>query len=162
MRCRKIEKGYGMVFFGVKGTKGTDKNGYPIPIYAVNSEKIRITDDDNQIVVDEDNIPVYTLSEPKRDDSYADGMNGVIQSLTQRLELIQGELHYFMNAGFPITDKNCNKAMLDSYIVNVVSNHPDIKGIKSLSSSVDNHKYSCKMNLETDYGDIEIKESQTI
>ena len=162
MRCRKIEKGYGMVFFGVKGTNGTDENGYPIPVYAVDSKENRIVDDNDQIVVDNSNIPVLALSGAKKDNSYADGTSGVIQSLTQRLELIQGELHYFMNAGFPITDKNCNKAMLDSYIVNVVSNHPDIKGIKSLSSSVENHKYSCKMNLETDYGDIEIEESQTI
>lgn len=162
MRCRKIEKGYGMVFFGVKGTSGTDDKGYPIPVYAVDSKENRIVDDDDQIVVNESNIPISALSGAKKDDSYADGINGVIQSLTQRLELIQGELHYFMNAGFPITDKNCNKAMLDSYVVNVVSNHPDIKGIKSLSSRIENHDYFCKMNLETDYGDIEIEESQTI
>lgn len=162
MRCRKIEKGYGMVFFGVKGTSGTDENGYPIPVYAVSSKESNVVDDDNQIVTDEDDNPVSVLAEARKDNSYADGVNGVIQSLTQRLELIQGELHYFMNAGFPITDKKCNKAMLDSYVVNVVSNHPDIKGIKSLSSSVENHNYYCKMNLETDYGDIQIEESQTI
>lgn len=142
---------YNVVFFGVKGVNGTDDNGYPIPIY------------DKDITIDE------TLSKEEqiklkieRQNSYADGLEGISQSLNQRLSLIQGELYHFMNSGFPLIDKSCNKQMCDAYLINTILNHRDVISIKELTSQIVNHNYNATIKVLTKYGDLTLYESQII
>lgn len=94
--------------------------------------------------------------------SYANGKEGTSQSINQRLTLIQGELQHFMNQGFPLMNGNCNKYMLDSYIINVVSRHPDVTQILMLDSRVVNHNYEAKIIINTKYGELSLKEYQSL
>lgn len=101
-------------------------------------------------------------NENNHHDNYANGAEGVAQSLNQRLSLIQGELPHFKNLGFPLMQKKCNKQMLDSYVINVVNNHPDITQILNMSSSVINHEYKCSLIVNSKYGEIKVDEYQPI
>ena len=49
------------------------------------------------VTVDEKGVTHSVFTDDKK--SYADGIDGVNQSITQRLSLIKGELYHFMNAG---------------------------------------------------------------
>jgi hypothetical protein len=94
--------------------------------------------------------------------SYADGIDGVNQSLTQRLSLIKGELYHFMNAGFPLLDKVTNKQVLDAHVITVVSHHSEVKSIDKIESKVLNRAYYCKLYFTTNYGSSYIEINRTI
>lgn len=91
------------------------------------------------------------------DGSYADGIEGVCQSLTQRLTLIKGELVHFLNAGFPLLDKSAGKNQFDSYVLRTVSRHTDVESVSKIVSSVSNGKYTCNITISTNYGSATIK-----
>lgn len=112
---------------------------------------------------------VYTDSEGKKrsvftDDkkSYSDGLDGVNQSLTQRLSLIKGELCHFMNAGFPLFDKVTSKHVFDAHIINVVSHHSEVKSIDKIESKILNRAYYCKIYFSTNYGSSYIEVNRNI
>lgn len=96
------------------------------------------------------------------DKTYADGKDGTCQSLNQRLMLIQHELQHYMNLGFPLMNGKCNKLMLDSYVIDVISEHPDITQILNMKSSVVNHNYVCDLVLNTKYGEISMSAYQSL
>lgn len=164
MRTRKVIDG-NLVFFGVKGviqnkvinfTCGDDKicgadydegDVHMSPIHVYESGNTRYPE---SVFVDDDK------------ESYADGIDGVNQGLMQRLALIQGELSHFLNAGFPLLDKKSSKAIYDSYVVNVVSRHPDVTAITKLTSSVENNTYRCSLNISTTYGKSSINFAESV
>lgn len=159
MRTRKMshytnknnQDEYNVVFFGVKGVNGTDEKGYPIPIY------------DNDIAIDESLSKSEQIElKIKRQNSYADGLDGVSQSLNQRLSLIQGELYHFMNSGYPLLNNSCDKQMCDAYLINTILNHRDVISIKEMTSKVVNHNYIATIKVLTKYGDLTLNENQLI
>lgn len=102
------------------------------------------------VTIDENGEKHCVFTDDKK--SYANGIDGVNQSLTQRLSLIKGELYHFMNAGFPILDKVTSKHVFDAHIINVVSHHKEVKSIDKIESKVINRTYSCKLYFTTNYG----------
>ena len=94
--------------------------------------------------------------------SYANGIDGVNQSLMQRLSLIKGELYHFMNAGFPLTDKVYEKQVFDAHIINVLSHHSEVTSIDKIESKVLNRAYYCKVYFSTKYGSSYIEVNKTI
>lgn len=92
--------------------------------------------------------------------SYCNGIEGVNQSLKQRLSLIQGELYHYINEGFPLVSKTCNKQMLDAYLVKVICNHREVKSIIKLTSTIENYSYKAQVKIATNYGDIDLIQEQ--
>ena len=94
--------------------------------------------------------------------SYADGIDGVNQSVKQRLSLIKGELYHFMNAGFPLTDKISSKQIIDARIISVLSHHSEVTSIDKIESKVVNRSYFCKVYFSTRYGSTYIEINRTV
>lgn len=109
------------------------------------------------LLYDEDGRKVGSIEiYRKKANNYVDKQEAVASSLTQRLSILKGELWYAIREGLPLFEKNTNKAVFDTYIMNKVLQHPNVKGFKDFKSSVNKHTYSCSMSVQTEYGDIEI------
>lgn len=91
--------------------------------------------------------------------SYINGRDAVSQSLTQRLSLLEGELYHYIRAGFP-SFKKANKNILDSYVVKVILNHPEVKSISSYQSRVENRIYYMNADIVTIYGELDFSKRQ--
>lgn len=94
--------------------------------------------------------------------SYATGIDGVAQSINQRLSLIQGELYHFINEGFPLLDKATDKVAMDAYLVKTVLHHPNVVKIINLQSKIVDHNYIAYINIETTAGNLNMTETQEI
>lgn len=76
----------------------------------------------------------YNLND--KHDNYGNEQQGLSDSLTQRLNILQGELWYNINLGFPLWDKQKNTTVFDAYIGSVILQHPDVKAINDFSSEL--------------------------
>lgn len=101
-------------------------------------------------------------------DNYASEAEGVAMSLTQRLNVLQGELWYNINSGIPLWDKHKNTTILDTYITSTILSHPEVKNIIEFSSELihsSNQKqltYFAKTKILTNYGELTIETSQVL
>lgn len=85
--------------------------------------------------------------------SFAEKQEGVMCSLTQRLNVIKGELWYNVNEGLPLFDKETTITSMDAYVIRTVMRHPDVINIISFTSSIENrHEYTCSLQIQTKYG----------
>lgn len=96
-------------------------------------------------------------SENDKHDNYGTEKEAVIDSLTQRLSVIKGELWYNVSAGLPLLEKYRKKGIIDAYVVTVVLKHPDVNDIIEFNSTQNNTKYECKFICDTIYGELEVK-----
>lgn len=135
MRCRRIEDGE-LVFFGSKGKKEDE---------TVNPAQGAITNSEGHYI----------------DGSYVGNIEGVQQSLAQRLLLLQRELPHFMSSGFPLAS-HPTKPMLDAYLINVISQHPDVIAILNVDSIVTDYQYQCSVKIQTSYGITTFSQSNLI
>jgi len=93
----------------------------------------------------------------KADENYAVQQENVACSLIQRLSVIKGELWYLINYGLPILDKVRNRQIMDSVIINIILNHPEVKNIIYFTSEIKDHVYIYSSRISTIYNqDIEI------
>lgn len=101
---------------------------------------------------------VYTqfFNENDKHDNYADKQQGVADSLTQRLSVIKSELWYNVYYGLPLLDKLQTKFPLDAFVTKTVQEHPDVVSIKSFTSKVVDHRYTCAMIIQSKYGEIQL------
>lgn len=112
-----------------------------------------------------DNLIIFKASNKAKEDkngvtnSYANGREAVSQSLIQRLSLLEGELYHYIRAGFP-SFKKANKNILDSYVVKVILNHPEVKSISSYQSKVEDRIYYMNANIITIYGELDFSKRQ--
>ena len=88
--------------------------------------------------------------------SYGTRQRGVADSLTQRLSIIRGELWYSISYGLPLFDKNRSKLEFDSFILQTIDSHPDVKSVISFESSIIGTTYKCNVKIQSKYGEIEI------
>lgn len=101
-------------------------------------------------------------------DNYATGKQAVADSLTQRLNVLQGELWYAVNTGFPLWEKHKNTNVLDIYITSTILKHPDVSEIIEFSSEITRkegqnyHIYSARVKIMTKYGELTISTDKTI
>lgn len=101
-------------------------------------------------------------------DNYASEAEGVAVSLTQRLNVLQGELWYNINSGLPLWDKHKNTTILDTYITSTILSHSEVKNIIEFSSELINSSnqkqltYSAKTKILTNYGELTIETSQVL
>lgn len=87
-------------------------------------------------------------------DNFAKEQQGVVDSLIQRLSVIKSELWYNVSYGLPLQSNS--KLAIDSEIVKIVSNHPDVMQIVDFTSAVNNHAYRCDLIVQTKYGIVDI------
>lgn len=90
-------------------------------------------------------------------DNYSDEQQGVVDSLTQRLSVIKGELWYNVSYGVPLLDKVRSKGIMDAYIISIIVHHPDVVRVENFNSSISKHSYSCYADIISKYGTIQIK-----
>lgn len=101
-------------------------------------------------------------------DNYATEKQAVADSLTQRLNVLQGELWYSVNEGFPLWEKHKNTNVLDIYITSTILKHPDVSEVIEFSSEITQkegqnyHIYSAWVRIMTKYGELTISTDKTI
>ena len=101
-------------------------------------------------------------------DNYATGKQAVADSLTQRLNVLQGELWYSVNEGFPLWENHKNTNVLDIYITSTILKHHDVSEVIEFSSEITRkegqnyHVYSARVNIMTKYGELTISTDRTI
>lgn len=179
MICRRIEDYRGddgvlrhnMVFFGVKGVKkqvlkeDTEINGIQYKAGETVLRSVFVGKNYEHLRYDSHTIDMVTsdqggvvISADKPTSSYADGVDGVCQSLMQRLTLLQGELKHFMKTGFPLLERNNSKQVLDAYLVKTILYHPDVTRMVTLDSKLEGHDYKAYVIADTKYGKIQFTE----
>lgn len=89
-------------------------------------------------------------------DNYATEQEGVVNSLIQRLSVIQGELWWQMDYGLPLFSKIKSKALIDSAIVDITLEHTNVIEFTSFTSTLENHNYTCTFEVLTTFGSIEV------
>lgn len=95
-----------------------------------------------------------------RNNNYAEGREGVAVSLTQRLRVLQNELWWAINLGWPIAQKSYGKQIWDTYLTGVIQNHPSVLSISAMQSSIVKHVYRAVVSIQTRYGDIDLEVSE--
>lgn len=98
--------------------------------------------------------------ENKRE-NYSYKQESVKNSLIQRLSVIKGELWYKASYGLPLMDKIKNKGIYDSVIINIISEHPDVKNIIYYNSTVEENRYTFNFIVESIYNE-EVEINYTI
>ena len=157
-RLKKYNDKLTLSFFGSIGLNDTIKyyneNTKDFETYNANNDKYYTKDKNGN------NIQYRGALKTEDGLSYCNGVEGVSQSLTQRLSLIQGELYHYLNEGFPLISKTCNKQMLDAYLVKIICNHTEVKSIIKLTSTIENYSYKAQIKIATNYGDIDLIQEQ--
>lgn len=85
--------------------------------------------------------------------NYSTETQGVIDSLTQRLSLIKGELWYQINAGLPLMEGYTSTTIFDAIIVSTIAEHPGVNKIISFNSKIEKHTYIFTCEFQSIYGD---------
>lgn len=88
--------------------------------------------------------------------SFSEKQQSVCDSLTQRLHVIKGELWYNVSYGLPLMDKNRKKIDFDTFVLTTITNHPDVQSVISFTSQIVNRKYTCNVQIQSVYGQIDI------
>lgn len=89
--------------------------------------------------------------------TFADKQEGVATSLTQRLNIIEGELWYNVKEGLPLFNKNVTISSMDAWIIKTVMKHPDVVNIINFDSVLDNHTYKAEMKVLSKYGELTLQ-----
>lgn len=168
MKCRRIAVNS---FTGKKavvwfGSCGKDANGHAV-FYNNGKPHVSYVEpnpdtDDQEKYTSELKNQNEILSKTNRHDNYAMNQESVSQSLNQRLSVIRGELWYAINLGFPMSRSNLTKNIVDSYIINVISQHEDVMKILSFTSFVNKNNYVANVEILTRYGSVEFTQSRQI
>ena len=90
-------------------------------------------------------------------DNFSTNLEGVQDSLIQRLSVLKQELWYNIVYGMPLINNNVNSKMaVDSFIIDTVLNHPDVQSINQLESKVDKHNYYANISIKTNFGELNL------
>lgn len=88
--------------------------------------------------------------------SYDEGLKSTEDSLIQRLSILKGELWYDINSGLPLLEKVKSKHLIDTTILSIVTNHPDVVRIINFRSTIEKHDYHCTIDVQSKYGTLNI------
>ena len=88
--------------------------------------------------------------------SIATEQQSVAVSLTQRLQVLKGELWYAVSYGVPLFDKVKQKTQMDMFVLQTVTGHPDVSAITNFESTIVNSKYSCSMTIISKFGELSL------
>lgn len=103
-----------------------------------------------------------------KSDNYGSGQIAIADSLTQRLNVLQGELWYAVNEGMPLWDSHKNEAALDVYITSTILKHKNVASIIDFNSNIEQRgtdqyqTYSASVKILTIYGELNISTEQSL
>lgn len=107
--------------------------------------------------VNEDGTAKFYNAQNKHDNISTE-QEGVADSLTQRLSVLEGELWYSITEGLPLLDKIKSRIELDATITEIIFSHSDVVEITKLESQLNDKKeYSASISIETSYGTINLE-----
>lgn len=86
-------------------------------------------------------------------DNFASGIEQVRDALIQRLSVIQHELWYDYRNGMPLVDKDTAQVTIDAFVMKTIQEHPDVLAIKTFSSHIEGHNYTCDVQFTTKFGE---------
>ena len=89
-------------------------------------------------------------------DNFSEQQEYVADALTQKLNVLQGELWWNISYGLPLMQKINSKTALDASIVQIIANQPEIRDILVFESSLTLHKYSAHIEVDSIYGPISL------
>lgn len=89
-------------------------------------------------------------------DNFSSGIDMVKDSLIQRLSVIRHELWYNYQYGMPLVDNDTAQVTIDSFVMKTIQEHQDVLAIKSFSSKVVGHRYTCDVRFTTKFGETSI------
>lgn len=101
----------------------------------------------------EGKLNILNLAAKLVDENYSTKQHGVADSLIQRLSVIKGELWYKASYGLPLLDKIKSKGIMDSVIINIITDHPDVVNIEYFNSQLENNSYSFTFICNTIYNE---------
>lgn len=108
------------------------------------------------------------FNQSNKHDNYGDTQVGLADSLTQRLNVLQNELWYAVNEGFPLWGNHKTAVVFDTYITSVVLSHPDVKSVVEFSSElrkIDAQQatlYVASITILSKYGELTLSTSQQV
>lgn len=140
MICRRLKKDGNVkriVWFGSYGKDGSGKM------------KRAITNEQAQWADEEKNGKVSY--------SYSSGKQAIADSLTQRLNILKGELWFNTQYGLPLFDNNKSKGVIDSYVISIINTVPGVESIISIDSVKDKHNYYANIKIMSEYGEITVE-----
>lgn len=86
-------------------------------------------------------------------DNFSDYQQGVADSLTQHLSIIQNELWYATNYGLSLLDKHKDKLFFDAEAYQIIMDHPDVKAILEYDSEKIGTRYFATTRILTIFGE---------
>ena len=93
------------------------------------------------------------FNEANKHDNFSEAQQSVIDSLTQQLSVLQGELWYAIDFGLPVLD-NPSKLELDAEVADIVLSHPDVVAITKFSSTKTLRNYDATITIESVFGEL--------
>ena len=89
-------------------------------------------------------------------DNYATEQDGIVNSLIQRLSVIQGELWWQMDYGLPLFSKYKSKGLIDAQVIDIVLEHSDVVEFTSFNSNYSNYEYTADFTVLSVFGKVNI------
>lgn len=89
-------------------------------------------------------------------DNFLSQQDAVATDLQQKLQILKGELWYKISYGQPLFDKLKSKIAIDAFIATTINEQTGVRGIKSFISSISNNVYHCRVEIITNWGNIDI------
>lgn len=107
-------------------------------------------------------------NENNKDDNFSEGAEAIADSLTVKLNILEGELWYKIDFGWPLWNKYKDKQMFDVYLSSVILRHASVNEIRNLSSKVvrlpssENSYYSAEVLISSEFGEVSLNFMQQI
>lgn len=89
-------------------------------------------------------------------DNFAESQQYVADALTQKLNILQGELWWNVTYGLPLLQKLTSKTMIDTVLIQTISEHPDVLEITSFESDILNHSYHANIEIVSTFGSLSL------
>ena len=102
--------------------------------------------------------PYFTVRSLLAEENYSTEEQGVIDSLTQRLSILKGELWININYGIPLLEKHKNKYIFDYTIIEIITSHPDVLSV-NFNSKVENNNYYFYADIISKYGKLVLNQT---
>ena len=89
-------------------------------------------------------------------DNFADEQQGVADSLTQHLSILQDELWYAIDYGLSLLDKRKSKLYFDAEAYEIIMQHPDVMEILEFNSEKIDTQYKATIKIQSTFGVVNV------
>ncbi len=107
-------------------------------------------------------------NENDKNNSFSEHKEAVADTLLVKLNILEGELWYAINEGWPLWSNHKNKYVLDMYVTSVVLREKNVVRIERFNSDIkryNNNKYLtyvAELVILTEFGEVNISINQNI